>query len=173
MRRPTTTELRSVTAVVLWIGTAASLGSLAWSRVGTPANRPPLYPEAGSSLDQAAIEERFAIELSESHDSWLLIMTSSCAACLKLDAELAAARDAARCSAADLVPLVLEYAQSTDSIARVLSKHTLSIAGTSNPQAFEILSLRSVPAIIGLAPAGDVQFVWHPGHEKWPPEVEC
>jgi hypothetical protein len=133
-----------------------------------------LYPSLGSTLQLDSLRpffiDRAGIDIAP---SWLLVLTTSCPTCLRLDDELRSLKAAAACHDLRLIPFVIETGAAPDSIDAVLRKHDLSIAALAGPSAFRLLRSRAVPTVLGISSSGTVGFVTYPEAPDWPHDHEC
>lgn len=126
-------------------------------------------PRVGETIKLDSISEVFGTRIEPAAENWFLVVTSDCDACLALDGELVEIRDAARSLGVPLVPLIVQFHVTTDSIVAVLARHVPRPPGISTEEGFSTLRLRAVPSLLSVNREGQVLFVANPMiPESWP-----
>lgn len=161
-----------IAATSLWLLTlalAAAVGIRYWE-TGTP-DLP--IPGAGDYIDRSILHAEFDFK-SPAGPVWLLVLSSDCPGCLRLDSELAKMKSGAACDKAALVPVVVATGSPLDSVRLVLAKHGLPIAGIGGTGAASALGVGIVPTLIQLSETGMVLDASSPAApENWPPAPTC
>ena len=130
-------------------------------------------PEVGDYLDRGRLEAEFGFA-PPTGPMWLLVLSSDCPGCLRLDSELAKMKRGADCQKAVLVPVVVVAESPVDSMQAVLAKHGLAIAAIGATGAAAALGVRIVPTLLELSENGMVLNASNPAAPKtWPPDPAC
>ena len=170
-----TGAIRRMATAALWGLTIVLLVTLA-ARFKRNGDVRSYLPAVGDPVPLDTIGRLFRLDaeaLEAPHARWLLVLSSSCPACLALDDELTQMQRAATCEGADLVPLIVEWGAPPDSMATVLRTHGLEPRGLSGPDGFLALRVRAVPTILSIDGAGTVSDIFAPGLREWPPSPRC
>lgn len=104
-------------------------------------------PDHNTRIDLPAIGRAFGVELSDSVN-WLLVLSSSCGACLSLGDQLLQIKQSAACEGATLVPLIVVNGDPPDSMLSVLRTWGIGRAGIGGSAGSRMLSVRVVPSLI-------------------------
>lgn len=165
---------RGLLALAVW-------GLVGWILVGTVSdhrgkNEAQPLPQVGDTLSLDSLEIVFGRDMVTSREpgeGWLLILSSSCPACLALDEELHELERAAQCEQSELRPLIVEMGAPADSMRSVLGSAGLEPFAVAGPEALAVLRVLSVPTVLAITGGGVVSRVHSPLDAQWPPPVAC
>lgn len=155
--------------VLLWVAAIAAGIYGVSVRTGPPASALPV-PAVGDTLDLDIIRTTFQLDASIAPSTWILVLSSSCPACLSLTTELETIDYAAKCSGAALKPVIVVYGEPADSMRLNLARHNLTLGGIADQSGFKALQTWIVPTVIAVSAEGLVQSVMNPSLPgTWPP----
>jgi hypothetical protein len=131
-----------------------------------------VLPTVGDTISLAEVHP----ELREAmqYGAWVLIVSTSCGACLALDTELDLMNEANACVDTPLVPLLIEAGGPPDSMATILRLHGMGAYISASANNVAAFGVKVVPTLIEVDSRGIVSAARNPGvRGTWPRQPDC
>jgi hypothetical protein len=153
---------RSAIATLFWIATACLVGySLQAYRPG-PSPVKELLPRVGAKINADSARAALGADI-RGQETWVFVVSSTCPACLKLDAELDVLRDGAACANAKLLPLITEGDAPPDAMRIILERHRILNPRIGSRNDAHRLGVYAVPTLLRIDSRSRVRSIANPG----------